>query len=158
VNLTRRFRFYFSITSLLNYKSRSHIYRALLKYGYSKFSLEILEYCSPDEALKREQYYFDLLKPEYNILKKAGSNLGRKHSTESIEKMKLSKKIKNNSSFGTAAICKPVELTDILTNTVTLYPSILAAELSINASQGSLNKALKSKSGLYKKRYKINLV
>jgi hypothetical protein len=33
--------------------------------------------------LEREQYYLDLLKPEYNILKVAGSSLGFKHSEES---------------------------------------------------------------------------
>ena len=29
-------------------KGSSHVYPALLKYGYSNFSLEILEYCEPD--------------------------------------------------------------------------------------------------------------
>jgi group I intron endonuclease len=42
-----------------------------LKYGSAKFSVEILEYCEPSEVFKREQYYFDLVKPEYNILKTA---------------------------------------------------------------------------------------
>jgi group I intron endonuclease len=56
------------------------IYKALLKYGYAEFSLEILEYCSTDVLLKKEQYYFDKCKPEYNILKIAGSPLGYKHS------------------------------------------------------------------------------
>jgi hypothetical protein len=35
-----------------------------------------------------EQYYLDLLNPKYNILKKAGSLLGFKHSRETIAKMK----------------------------------------------------------------------
>lgn len=56
------------------------ICKALLKYGYAEFSLEILEYCSTDVLLKKEQYYFDKCKPEYNILKIAGSPLGYKHS------------------------------------------------------------------------------
>ena len=55
------------------------ITKALLKYGYSVFSLEILEYCEALEAISREQYYPDLLKPEYNVLKIAGSPLGYKH-------------------------------------------------------------------------------
>ncbi len=33
-----------------------------------------------NEVLSREQYYIDLLKPEYNILQKAGSSLGYKHT------------------------------------------------------------------------------
>ena len=63
------------------------ICRALLKYGYSNFSLEILEYCKPDNVIEREQYYLDLLKPEYNILKTAGSCLGLNHSQETKRKL-----------------------------------------------------------------------
>jgi group I intron endonuclease len=51
------------------------IYKALLKYGYAEFRLEILEYCSPEVLIKREQFYFDTLNPEYNTLKIAGSPL-----------------------------------------------------------------------------------
>ena len=36
----------------------------------------------------REQYYLDLLNPEYNILKIADSRLGSKHSSEAISKMR----------------------------------------------------------------------
>lgn len=63
------------------------IYKALLKYGHSNFSLSILEYCEPDKCIEREQYYIDLFKPEYNILQTAGSSLGYKHSEEAIEKI-----------------------------------------------------------------------
>ncbi len=63
----------------------------MLKYGYSKFRLEILEYCSVENLLEREQYYIDLLKPEYNILAVAGSSLGYKHTKETIAKFKLRK-------------------------------------------------------------------
>lgn len=58
------------------------ICRALLKYGYSNFSLEVLEYCSPNKLLEREKYYFELFKPEYNISQEPGSPmLGRNHSS-----------------------------------------------------------------------------
>jgi hypothetical protein len=60
----------------------------LVKYGYSSFSFQILEYCNQDETLVREQYYLDLLKPNYNILSKAGSPLGYKHTAESLTKMR----------------------------------------------------------------------
>jgi group I intron endonuclease len=56
------------------------INKALLKYGYSKFRLEIIEYCEPKDAIKREQYYIDFLEPEYNILKIAGSTLDYRHT------------------------------------------------------------------------------
>lgn len=52
------------------------IYKALLKQGYTAFRLEILEYCSTDILIKREQFYLNEFKPEYNILKVAGSSFG----------------------------------------------------------------------------------
>lgn len=52
------------------------------------FTLEILEYCPDTKLLEREQFYLDLLLPEYNVLKHAYSLLGYKHSPESIEKFK----------------------------------------------------------------------
>lgn len=64
------------------------IYKALQKYGYSGFSLEILEYCEPSQALLKEQYYIDLLKPEYNINPVAGSSLGYKHTEATLEKLR----------------------------------------------------------------------
>jgi group I intron endonuclease len=55
--------------------------------GYSNFTLEIIEYCEPSNVIAREQFYLDLLKPEYNILVKAGSNLGFKHTEETKQKI-----------------------------------------------------------------------
>jgi group I intron endonuclease len=69
-------------------KGNSIISSSLLKYGYANFSLEILEYCDPIDAIKREQYYLDLIKPEYNILKTAGSSLGFKHTLETKAKIR----------------------------------------------------------------------
>lgn len=65
------------------------IYKALLKYGHSNFSLEILEYCDRDCVIKREQYFIDFIKPRYNILKVAGSPLGYKHTLEALEKLRI---------------------------------------------------------------------
>ncbi len=74
--------------------------KALLNYGYSEFRFDILEYCNKEEVIARvsaapalkpaslEQYYLDLLNPEYNILKIAGSSLGHKHTSDTIEKFK----------------------------------------------------------------------
>lgn len=79
-NLHVRMYTYFSLRSLA--KSNRPIDRALLKHGFSNFRLEILEYCSYEDVLKREQYYLDLYKPHYNIATIAGSTLGYKHSQE----------------------------------------------------------------------------
>lgn len=90
----------------LNYTKRKirnsadTIYKSLSEYGYKEFELTIIEYCHEENLIIREQYYINLLKPEYNILKSAGSNLGHKHLEET--KIKISEKVKgaNNPSFG----------------------------------------------------------
>ena len=91
-NLTERLYKYYSIKHLTKY--RTPIHNALLKYGFKNFSLEILEYCEQGvDPVIREQYYFGLLKPEYNILEIAGSSLGFKHSEETLEFFKNSRKV-----------------------------------------------------------------
>jgi group I intron endonuclease len=91
INLAKRFIKYFNLSYLKN-RETLVISRALIKYGYSNFSLEILEYCEIDNLTEREQYYMDKLNPRYNTLKIAGSSLGHKHSEET--KAKISKALK----------------------------------------------------------------
>lgn len=77
--------------SLKNGKHHSNILqRAYLKYGKENFLFEILEEVEPvkEKLLEKEQYFLDTLKPEYNILKIAGSCLGSKRSEEAKQKMR----------------------------------------------------------------------
>ncbi len=90
INLISRFYRYYNIKHLV--ASKRLIDKALLKYGYSNFRLEILEYCDIDILLVREQYYIDKLKPEYNIAPIAGSTLGFKHSQETLNYFKNDRK------------------------------------------------------------------
>jgi group I intron endonuclease len=91
IDLSKRFKKYFTL-SYLKSKNSLIISRALIKYGFSNFSVTILEYCEKSDLLAREQYYFDKLNPQYNILKIAGSSLYHKHSEET--KAKISKSLK----------------------------------------------------------------
>ena len=86
VDLSKRLYKYYSLAHIIAQSKFSLICKALVKHGYSTFSFEILEFCDRKDVLVREQYYLDLLKPEYNILKKAGSPLGYKHTDEAKEK------------------------------------------------------------------------
>ncbi len=111
INLGNRLKFYYITSNLkrvLN-KESSMIYSAILKYGYSNFSLDILEYCEPDILISREQYYLDSLNPSYNILKVAGSRLGSKATMKTritlsiiwrqrkiIKQLKVKSEIKSN--------------------------------------------------------------
>jgi group I intron endonuclease len=87
VDLRRRLKQYFNVNYLKRHTDML-ISRALLKYGYSNFNLEILEYCPVSKLLKRENYYFKMFKPEYNISQVAGAPMfGRNHSEKTRAKM-----------------------------------------------------------------------
>jgi group I intron endonuclease len=185
VNLNLRFKSYYSIRYLEReiIKNKSLVYNALLKYGYSKFTLEILEYCEPENVISREQYYLDLLKPEYNILKIAGSNLGFKHAEETIAKFrnrthsketrakiavaKLGKdrtqEIRAKIAATMSGKAKPegagrssqiISILDILTNIKTEYCSISEAAKALNIDKSIISRYFKNnRKSLYKKRY-----
>ena len=109
-----------------------YIYRSLLKHGYSHFKLEILEYCAAEDTRRREQYYFDLLKPEYNILQTAGSSLGFKHSEEGLEK------VRNHLAKLNAEKGFKVEVLDTVTNTTTMYDSATKAAKAIGCDKTTI--------------------
>ncbi len=88
LDLRKRLLNYFNTSYLLDCKYIMIIYKVLLAHSLENFTLEILEYCEPSVLIEREQYYIDLLNPEYNILKIAGSRLGAKHTLEAIAKIK----------------------------------------------------------------------
>lgn len=59
------------------------------KYGIDTIYFEVLEAVEINNLIEREQYYIDTLKPEFNILPKAGSSAGIIMSEE--QKIKISK-------------------------------------------------------------------
>ncbi len=178
-NLSNRFRVYYSLLSIENIlsKSQSYILSAILKYGYSKFTLEILEYCDPKDVIKREQYYLDLLKPEYNILKTAGSSFGRVHTAESKAKITLALKGELNPMFGRKhsdesrkimsdkKLGKPrpsgsgtppqkIEVIDNENNTTTIYNSIAEAGKTIGVKPALISQYFsKNQIKPHKKRF-----
>lgn len=97
VNLARRIITYFNLNYLIN--EPRYFNNALLKHGYSSFSLYVLEYCSKEDLIMREQHYIDLLKPNYNVsLSASGVNFGetnhfygKVHTLEAREKMSTKK-------------------------------------------------------------------
>lgn len=89
VDLGKRLGKYYNLSYISS--NNMLISKALIKYGYGSFSLDILEYSSRSNVLLREQYYLDLLKPEYNILNIAGSILGYIHTENTLAKMRESR-------------------------------------------------------------------
>ena len=151
VNLHQRFRSYFTYSHISNTKrSNSLIHRALIKYGYSNFQLEIIEYCESKLCRDREQYYLDLLQPEYNILKIAGSSKGFKHSDETLKKMQVFLK-KNNAKKRLA-----VQITDIETTITQDFESIVATASALNTNEKNVRFAEKYNK-LLLKRYNVKI-
>lgn len=154
-NLSKRFSQYFNLLTLRKYKGSSSIIRALLKYGYSNFTIEILEYCDPSEVIYREQYYLDSLNPEYNILKVAGSSFGYKHTEETISKMRNSHlnriwreedktKAREILSTGSLARSQAILVTNKLTGDAVEYPSKRQAAKELKVSDVTINNYLRS--------------
>lgn len=174
-NLSTRLLDYYQIKHLLKYKTPIHF--ALLKYGYSNFILEVLEYCNKNETVQKEQHYFDQLNPEYNVLKIAGSTKGYKHTKATIEKMKtvhlsnddikLSRSLarlgfkvsdftrKRLSEITTARAGIAVTVYNMDTNEEKEYVNITEAAKALNVSRTAVRKAINLKRKL-KKIYLVN--
>lgn len=168
VDLRRRFSEYFSLGFIKNElkKGNSAIYSSLIKYGHSKFRLEILEYCNKEELICREQYYIDLLKPEYNLTKVAGSCFGYKHTKETRAKMSAALtgrtlSAEHKANIGTAnagrifstehrnklSVSKgtAVEVTDIKTGSVVEYTSLNKAAKALGIHIETLRRCVLAK-------------
>lgn len=159
INIRVRMYKYYDLRYLA--ESNRPIERALLSYGFSKFSLEILEYCHKDDVLSKEQYYMDLLKPEYNIVKTAGSTVGYKHTSETLAKMRafvLSDEVKERKTLAAikagAANRKAVLVENTLTKEVTEYISMTEAGKALGVHRNVVVYAANN-DGLIKKTYRV---
>ena len=65
---------------LLNHNTNPCVFlqHAYNKYKSVDFIFEVLEVCSKELCVQREQHYIDTLKPKYNVCKNAASTLGRR--------------------------------------------------------------------------------
>jgi group I intron endonuclease len=68
--------------------------RAFEKYGESGLSFSILLICSKDQLLDYEQRALDILNPEYNVCRVAGSHLGIKRSAETSARMSEAQRLR----------------------------------------------------------------
>ena len=154
-NLSPRFLKYFNAKSLN--KNKMLINMAILKYKLSNFSLDILEYCSLEDVIKREQYYIDTYTPKYNILKIAGTSSGYTHSQNSLSKIssrKISEETLNNmrdrvQSENTKikiskAIGIPIKVIDINNEEMIIFTSKKEGGKYLNTSDSTIGRYIKS--------------
>lgn len=161
-NIKRRLKDYYNVSYLENEikKNNSLIYRVLLKYGYSAFSLDIIEYCDKTLLIEKEQYYLDLLKPEYNLLKFAYSLSGFKHSDTTKELMRSlatgrthTEKSKQKMTANSAT-SQTVIFTNNKSGESKEFVSIRRVADYINKHHSYIAKSL-NKNGIYKGKYYI---
>lgn len=93
-----------------------YLQRAWDKYGKEAFTFKGIEYCEQEKCTEREQYWIDAYesyKPEkgYNLLAKAHSSLGFKHSEETkalLSKLHVGKKLTEEQRKRKSEIMKEV--------------------------------------------------
>jgi hypothetical protein len=112
--------------------------RALIKHGPNKFTYSILEYCREEILFEIEPIFLDRLRPEYNILTKAGGNSGFRHTAETKEKLSKLRREKNG-------IAKPIKVTDIVTNSVRTFNSISQAVEEFKIGKDTIKKCINNK-------------
>jgi group I intron endonuclease len=139
----------------------------MLKYGYSNFKLEILEYCEPNKCLEREGYYIQLFNSEYNYSKNPEASfcglkhsdetrkkiseakmgqpatfLGKKHSAESRKKISDAK-LTHARPEGSGRPCQRIEVFDNQSNQTNIYDSLGEAGRALNISKAIIASYLK---------------
>jgi len=111
--------------------------------------------------IDRENYFIKILKPELNIAKIAGAPFTGRFHNENTKNQKRKFKKGITPTIAIAAsnrTCSfPVQLLNIKTNEINIFPSIRKAAVYLNCHHSSLQKALKNKN-IYKKTYKITKI
>ena len=160
-NITNRLYDYFNnkYTEFILRKTRSLILESILKYGFGNFHFYILAYCGDNrnELAYWEQYYMDLLNPEYNLRKFAYSPLGYKHSAETI--LKLKTYIRSPQQLAKMRASKELDgniiiLININNFNIKKYPSLNSAARDLNVSKQILLYYIK-KDSIYKNTHLI---
>jgi group I intron endonuclease len=72
-----------------NKSHNAYLQKAWLTYGVDAFEFSVLCICDKSNLIMYEQRFINGLDPEYNILRVAGSALGRKISQETLQKLRL---------------------------------------------------------------------
>jgi len=139
-----------------NTHTNKHLQRAFNKYGIESFTFKILEICTRDALLEREQYYLDTYlgaqdskqfkKKAYNICPTAGSPLGRKMSKAFKKKCSLGKMGKKNPMYGKSGIKNHRSLSivqyDVKGNFIKKHNNVAEASKNLNISTGAIRNAI----------------
>jgi len=128
-----------------------------------QFTLEIMEHCSPNTEIEREQFYLDNLKPFYNILTIAGNRSGFIHSeyTKELQRAhKLGYKVLDETKLRMSSAnvkSKKVTVRNILTGETFYFTSLRKVAQFLGTSHSQISIFIKN-GKLFKNIYSIYLV
>lgn len=142
-----------------------YLLNSYIKYGEESFIVSIIEEISNDLLLEREQYWINILKPNYNIVldvvrsipsiesnRKASETLKRKYADGTLIINTTNTKMHPVNLYNSECKCigKYVSERDAARALVLLYPDIKYPQSIVNLWSRKSNKI---KSGRYKKHY-----
>ena len=90
-NITNRWKRHYKLLQNGEHHS-NHLQHAWNKYGADCFKFVIIFLCNKHNLLACEQFYIDILRPEYNVSPKAGSSMGIIRSEEYRLKQSISQR------------------------------------------------------------------
>lgn len=136
-NLNKRISAYLSLWQYNN-SNNSLILKSILKHGLDNFALIILEYTKQNDLVylcKREQYWINILRPQYNIILKVDpytrSTLrSKEYKHTELVKTKLREIANNRTKLHKSRI--PILVKDIITGNFKKYRSIREAARDLN--------------------------
>ena len=150
IDIGRRWRSHLSCHSREGTHYEYYLYRAFRKYGVDNFKFEVLEECPVELLTEREQWYYDKMKPSYNIIRPKDNPM---HNKEVVKKMKESakkswankqsrkkslKNLKNNDKFPP----KSVVAINLETGESEVFKSGYEAEKKLGVSRSSISQIL----------------
>lgn len=50
------------------------LYKDIIEFGFENFETKVLEECTRENLISRELYYYNLIKPEYNVIEPCENN------------------------------------------------------------------------------------
>lgn len=94
-NLYKR---YYSHRKLLQKKIHDNIRikEDSIFFGENSFVFGVVEYCEEEKLKDREQYFFELWNPTYNVWNSVYNATGRTYTEDQLKKFKTQKRIKNH--------------------------------------------------------------
>lgn len=127
--------------TLLRHQKHENRYlqNAWNKYGENNFDFYVLESCEENILLEREQYYVNLLNPEYNLMKEV---LRPQLSEESRKKLSQTRKAKIASGEIKKTHNRHIFQYDLEGNFIAEYESIREAARVVNTVVSSIHRCL----------------